>query len=83
MTTLVCFGPDNIDGRDSRLTRLLLLLLFFAGALPAPVPAYGQVPPDEDWRTLDTEHFRITFPEALHPLATRLADRAERGRIRS
>ena len=78
MTTLVCFGPDNIDGRDRPLTRLLLLLVLLAGVLPATVPAYGQVPPDEDWRTLDTEHFRITFPEALHPLATRLADRAER-----
>ena len=78
MKALVCVRPDNSDDRDSPLTRLLLLLLLLAGALSATVPASGQVPPDEDWRTLDTEHFRITFPEALYPLATRLADRAER-----
>ncbi len=49
-----------------------------AGADSAPGPAFGQAPPDENWRTLDTEHFRITHPEALRPLAARLADRAER-----
>ena len=78
MTTLVCRIPDKSDARGSALTRLLLPLLLLAGALATFIPASGQVPPDEDWRTLDTEHFRITFPEALYPLATRLADRAER-----
>jgi len=33
--------------------------------------------PDEDWRTLDTEHFRVTFPAELEGLARRAADRAE------
>lgn len=78
MTTSACPAPSNNDGRDGSPTRPLAVLLLLAGALAAPVPASGQVPPDEEWRTLDTEHFRITFPEALHPLATRLADRAER-----
>ena len=78
MTTLVCRIPDKSDARRSALTRLLLPLLLLVGALFTSVPASGQVPPDEDWRTLDTEHFRITFPEVLHSLATRLADRAER-----
>ena len=77
MTTLVCFGPDNIDGRDRPLTRLLLLLLLIGGVLPATVPAYGQVPPDEDWRTLDTEHFGSPFPKPSIP-GDALADRAER-----
>ena len=36
-----------------------------------------QVPPDESWRTLETEHFRVTFPERLEDLARRAADRAE------
>lgn len=36
-----------------------------------------RVPPDESWRTLDTEHFRVTFPERLEDLARRAADRAE------
>ena len=36
-----------------------------------------QVPPDESWRTLETEHFRVTFPDRLEDLARRVADRAE------
>lgn len=78
MTTLPCRIPQEGAGPRTALTRLLLPLLLLGGALPTSVPASGQVPPDEDWRTLETEHFRITFPEALHPLAARLADRAER-----
>ena len=40
--------------------------------------ALGQgVPPDESWRTLDTEHFRIHFPEHLKALGRRAAERAE------
>ena len=34
--------------------------------------------PDEDWRTLQTEHFRVTFPAELEGLARRAADRAEK-----
>lgn len=34
--------------------------------------------PDEAWRTIRTQHFRVTFPETLEPLARRAADRAER-----
>ena len=78
MITRLYRFPDKSDARGGALTRWLLPLLFLAGTLPASTPASGQVPPDENWRTFDTEHFRITFPEALHPLATRLADRAER-----
>ena len=78
MTILVSRIPDKSDARGGGLTRLILPLLLLAGALSTATPASGQVPPDENWRTLDTEHFRITFPEALYPLATRLADRAER-----
>jgi len=44
----------------------------------APRPVAGQVPPDEDWRTVRTEHFRVTFPRALESLGRRAADRAER-----
>lgn len=78
MTTPVCRIPDKSDAPGGVLTRFLLPLLLLAGALSTATPAAGQVPPDENWRTLDTEHFRITFPDALHPLATRLAARAER-----
>lgn len=41
----------------------------------APLSAQA---PNEAWRTLTTEHFRVTFPEALEPLGRRAADRAER-----
>ena len=58
--------------------RALLLTALLAATLSAPRLGTGQVPPDEEWRTFDTEHFRITFPQALHPLAERLAERAER-----
>ena len=77
MTTFAPRIPHKSDDRGRALTRSLPLFLFLAGALLAPMPAVCQVPPDENWRTLDTEHFRITFPDALHPLASRLADRAE------
>jgi Tol biopolymer transport system component len=39
--------------------------------------SWAQVPPDAEWRTLDTEHFRITFPRGLEALARHTAERAE------
>ena len=43
-------------------------------SIPTVVTAQA---PDEPWRTLATEHFRVTFPERLEPLGRRAADRAE------
>lgn len=37
----------------------------------------GGAGPDEDWRTLTTEHFRVTFPEDLESVGRRAAARAE------
>ena len=54
------------------------LPILVLGLLSAAVHAAGQVPPDEDWRTLATEHFRITFPAPLETLARRAGARAER-----
>jgi len=34
--------------------------------------------PDEDWRTITTEHFRVTFPQRLEALGRKAADRSER-----
>ena len=56
------------------LARPIMLLVFAFLVAPA---AAQQVPPDESWRTLKTEHFRVTFPEHLEDLARRAADRAE------
>jgi hypothetical protein len=76
-------GPDTVrlverfDKVASRFRAPMWLLLSVAlVALPGAV--WAQIPPGEAWRTLDTEHFRITFPEELHPLAQRAAERAER-----
>lgn len=41
-------------------------------------PARAQVPPDGSWKTLETEHFRVTFPEHLEGLGREAAARAER-----
>lgn len=49
-----------------------------AVGLAAMLPALaGAQAPDEDWRTISTEHFRITFPAELEELGRRAADRAE------
>jgi hypothetical protein len=55
---------------------LLLSLIGGWGLQPAALSA--QVPPDEAWRTLTTEHFRVTFPAGMESLGRRAADRAER-----
>jgi Tol biopolymer transport system component len=48
----------------------VLALLAAAGGIRAQAP-------DEDWRTLPTEHFRVTFPASLEALARRAATVAE------
>ncbi len=63
--------------RLARARPLLLAAIAGLGA-GAPGPAAAQVPPDEAWRTLETEHFRITFPEHLGDLAARTGVVAER-----
>ena len=54
-----------------RRTALLVVALLLA------LPLGAQVPPDAEWRTMDTEHFRVHFTPALEPLARRAAERAE------
>ena len=46
--------------------------------LLAAAPAASQVPPDEAWRAIETERFRVTFPEHLEALGRRAGDLAER-----
>lgn len=58
-----------------RAALLALLVLTLAGL---PGPARGQsVPPDGEWRTLETPHFRVTHRPALEALARRAGARAE------
>ena len=42
------------------------------------LPALAQVPPDEAWRSVETEHFRVTFPAHLEELGRRVGALAER-----
>lgn len=54
------------------------LWLLTVGGAAAPGTTEAQVPPDEAWRTLTTEHFRVTFPRHLEALGRRAGARAER-----
>ncbi|MEX1256162.1 MAG: hypothetical protein WEG36_00965 [Gemmatimonadota bacterium] len=59
--------------------RSFSLFFRFAWTLMAAFPAAAQAPPpDLDYFTLRTEHFRITYPEGLGALVPRAAATAER-----
>lgn len=58
-------------GRPRRIAAGALLALGAAGSA-------AQAPPDERWRTIDTPHFRVTFPERLEDLGRRAGATAER-----
>ena len=62
----------------SRLFKLWVGRLVLTGAAlaSASAGATGQAP-NEDWRTLTTEHFRVTFPVYLESLGRKAATRAE------
>jgi hypothetical protein len=57
--------------------RVLASLSVLLGALASPILAQD-VPPDDPYRTLTTEHFRVTFAEAQEDLARKAAASAER-----
>ncbi|MBT3324949.1 MAG: BamA/TamA family outer membrane protein [Gemmatimonadales bacterium] len=65
-------------GRVACLSGLIKLLTVMMLSLASVAPLSAQVPPDETWRTLRTEHFRVTFPERLEGMGRAAADRAER-----
>ena len=65
--------PDGSVTRPGRAAAWALI----AGLFVSPGSAAAQVPPDEAWRTLETAHFRITFPEHLADLAARTGVVAE------
>ncbi len=55
--------------------RSVLVGLALVWGLPSASLAQA---PDEAWRTLQTEHFRVSFPLALESTARRAGERAER-----
>jgi hypothetical protein len=54
------------------------LLFLAAGLALTSGPASAQLPPDEDWRTVDTPHFRVTYPRGMEGMARRAGERGER-----
>ena len=68
----------NVWKRVARASCVIKLscLLVLSALWAAPLSA--QVAPDESWRTLDTDHFRVTFPAELEALGRRAAGIAER-----
>ncbi len=56
----------------------LSLLAALALAAVAGGRVGGQIPPDEQWRSLRTPHFRVTYPVHLPDLGRRAGERAER-----
>jgi len=64
------------SGRSVIKLRPWLLAAVFA-SLACSAGRAGAQAPDEDWRTLETEHFRVTFPRDLESLGRRAAARAE------
>ena len=59
---------------EAVLARLLATTLLL---LIAMVPASAQVRPDQDWRTIRSEHFHVHFPPELEDIARRAAALAE------
>ncbi|MDE2750986.1 MAG: hypothetical protein OXI83_00275, partial [Gemmatimonadota bacterium] len=71
-------GMNNAPAAWARISLFSLSVLavpLFAFAHPAHSQA---VPPDEDWRQIETEHFVVTYPERLEELARSAGSMAER-----
>jgi Tol biopolymer transport system component len=67
-------------GRFDKVSLLRRGAFAFLGLLlSAPLlrTAQGQIPPDETWRTLETVHLRVTYPDGLLDLAQRAGERGE------
>ncbi len=67
-------GPRSIKTLPRTANAVLLVL---CASLAVAESSEAQAP-DEAWRTLETEHFRVTFPADLEALGREAADRAER-----
>ncbi len=57
---------------------LLALMLLGSSAKGAAVPIELRFDPSLPWKTLETEHFIIVFPEEMRPVAEEAAEIAER-----
>ncbi|MEX2466886.1 MAG: hypothetical protein WD995_08240 [Gemmatimonadota bacterium] len=71
------FRTVAFGGRASKVLGLAAGFLFAAAALQPGPAAAQQVPPNEAWRTLETDRARVTFPARLEELGRRAAYRTE------
>ena len=67
----------GVLGRVARASSVIKFLPTLVLLAVSTMPSAAQVPPDESWRTLDTDHFRVTFPLELEALGRRAAGIAE------
>ena len=71
-------GPGIIKALGAGVRRPAAAAVVLLGLLGgAPAKGGAQLPPNEDWRTLTTEHFRVTFPGRLEAFGRRAAHHAE------
>ena len=70
------WGRERVE-RGARVIKRRMGWAFVVAWLAAAAAPLAAQAPDEDWRTLETEHFRVTFPAHLETLGRRAADRAE------
>ncbi|MFH1764651.1 MAG: hypothetical protein ABIF09_10705, partial [Gemmatimonadota bacterium] len=68
---------DKVCPFTGLITGLVTGLVVASALVSTPAKGFAQIPPGEAWRTLDTEHFRITYPADLLDLAQRAGQRAE------
>ena len=69
----------GIRGKDKPTRRVPARLArwFALGLLAVPGAGSAQVAPDAEWRTLHTDHFKVTFPAGLETEGRQAASRAE------
>lgn len=72
------FAPKRPAASWRRVLVAVLVAAGIAGGGGLAPPGLGaQLPPDQHWMTLETPHFRVTYPAGLLDLARRAGDRAE------
>jgi len=68
--------PTRAPARAHRLLALAITALLASSLTPAPSPAQSH-DPRLTWRTMETTHFRVHYPQGLRPVASRVAEVSE------
>lgn len=72
-----CGGGRRVASARRRIKSMTPGVMAAFVALAGMVPGVRAQAPDDDWRTLTTEHFRVSFPARLEELARRAGSIAE------